>query len=102
MSTHHRWIVAFIVLPLLAIDLSVRESTDLPRSVASSAYSAVRFIGGAVAPPIAAALWHASTASVAYFFAGASVLVATLAIVSAARLSAASTDTKRMPRRKAP
>ena len=60
---------------------AVMEATDLPRAVASSAYSAVRFIGGAIAPPIAAGLWHAFNASVPYFFAGASVLIATLAIV---------------------
>ncbi|MEQ6898694.1 MFS transporter [Microbacterium sp. KR10-403] len=59
---------------------AVMEATDLPRAVASSAYSAVRFIGGAIAPPIAAGLWHAFNASVPYFFAGASVLIATLAI----------------------
>jgi predicted MFS family arabinose efflux permease len=35
---------------------AVMEATDLPRSVASSAYSAVRFLGGAVAPPAAAEL----------------------------------------------
>ena len=35
---------------------SVMEATDLPRSVASSAYSAVRFLGGAIAPPLAAEL----------------------------------------------
>ena len=34
---------------------AVMEATDLPRSVASSAYSAVRFLGGAMAPPAAAA-----------------------------------------------
>jgi predicted MFS family arabinose efflux permease len=56
---------------------SVMESTDLPRSVASSSYSAVRFLGGAAAPPIAAALWHAFGPTVPYLFAGASVLVAT-------------------------
>lgn len=38
---------------------AVMEATDLPRSVASSAYAAVRFIGGAMAPPLAALLWHA-------------------------------------------
>jgi predicted MFS family arabinose efflux permease len=61
---------------------SVMESTDLPRSVASSSYSAVRFLGGAAAPPIAAALWHAFGPTVPYLFAGTSVLVAmvTLAI----------------------
>jgi MFS family permease len=60
---------------------AVMEATDLPRAVASSAYSAVRFIGGAVAPPLAAALWHLFNASIPYYFAGASVLIATLAIL---------------------
>ncbi|MBB5743949.1 MFS family permease [Microbacterium ginsengiterrae] len=60
---------------------AVMEATDLPRSVASSAYSAVRFIGGAMAPPIAALLWHAFNSTVPYLFAAASVLVATLTIL---------------------
>jgi hypothetical protein len=51
------------------------EATDLPRSVASSAYSAVRFLGGAAAPPLAAFLWHAFNASVPFVFAAVSVLV---------------------------
>ena len=55
---------------------SVMEATDFPRSVASSAYSAVRFLGGAAAPPIAALLWHAFGAAVPYVFAAASVLIA--------------------------
>jgi MFS transporter, ACDE family, multidrug resistance protein len=59
---------------------SVMEATDLPRAVASSAYSAVRFLGGAAAPPLAALLWHAFGASVPYVFAAASVLVATATI----------------------
>lgn len=59
---------------------AVMESTDLPRAVASSSYSAVRFIGGAVAPPIAAALWHAFGATVPYLFAAAAVLVAVLTV----------------------
>lgn len=59
---------------------SVMEATDLPRSVASSAYSAVRFLGGAAAPPVAALLWHAFGAAVPYVFAAASVLVATATI----------------------
>lgn len=54
----------------------VMEATDLPRSVASSAYSGVRFLGGAIAPPAATLL--ADTVSRATpFYAGAiSVLVA--------------------------
>lgn len=59
---------------------SVMEATDLPRSVASSAYSAVRFLGGAAAPPLAALLWHLSGPSVPYVFAAASVVVAALTI----------------------
>lgn len=60
---------------------SVMEATDLPRSVASSAYSAVRFLGGAAAPPIAAALWHAFNASVPFVFAAVSVLVSAATIL---------------------
>lgn len=59
---------------------SVMESTDHPRAVASSAYSAVRFLGGAAAPPIAALLWHATNASVPYLFGAGAVLVATAVI----------------------
>lgn len=59
---------------------AVMEATDLPRSVASSAYSAVRFLGGAAAPPLAALLWHAFNASVPYWFAAASVLAAAVTI----------------------
>ena len=35
---------------------SVMEGTGLPRSVASSSYSAVRFLGAAAAPPLATVL----------------------------------------------
>ena len=60
---------------------SVMEATDLPRSVASSSYSAVRFLGGAAAPPIAAALWHAFNASVPFYFAAVSVLISAAVIL---------------------
>jgi len=59
---------------------AVMEATDLPRSVASSAYSAVRFLGGAMAPPLAAALWHALNATVPYLVAAAAVLIAALTV----------------------
>jgi ACDE family multidrug resistance protein len=59
----------------------VMEATDLPRSVASSAYSGVRFLGGAIAPP-AATLLAATISPATPFYAGAiSVLVATALIV---------------------
>lgn len=67
---------------------AVMEATDLPRSVASSAYSAVRFLGGAMAPPIAALLWHAFNATVPYVFAAASVLLAALTVFLGRRVLA--------------
>jgi MFS family permease len=59
---------------------SVMEATDLPRAVASGAYSAVRFIGGAIAPPVAAALAHAAGASVPFVVGAASVVVAAVVL----------------------
>lgn len=64
---------------------SVMEATDLPRSVASSAYSGVRFLGGAAAPPLAAVLAHAFTPATPYFVAGASVLIAAILVISGVR-----------------
>jgi ACDE family multidrug resistance protein len=59
----------------------VMEATDLPRSVASSSYSAVRFLGGAVAPPLATTLAGLFTEATPYFVAGGSVVIAALIIV---------------------
>lgn len=67
---------------------AVMEATDLPRSVASSAYSAVRFLGGAIAPPVAALLWHAFNTTVPYLFAAAAVLIATLTVFLGRRILA--------------
>lgn len=64
---------------------SVMEATDLPRSVASSAYSGVRFLGGAAAPPLATLLADAFAPSTPYFFAAGSVLLAAIIIVAGAR-----------------
>lgn len=58
----------------------VMEATDLPRSVASSAYSGVRFLGGAVAPPVATMLAEAVSPS-APFIAGAVAVLVSVAIV---------------------
>ncbi|MDJ0350146.1 MFS transporter [Cryobacterium sp. PH29-G1] len=58
----------------------VMEATDLPRSVASSAYSGVRFLGGAIAPPAATLLAGAIAPSTPFFAAAASVLIATLIV----------------------
>ncbi|MBN9180670.1 MAG: MFS transporter, partial [Microbacterium sp.] len=67
---------------------SVMEATDLPRAVAASSYSAVRFLGGAAAPPIAAALWHSFNATVPYLFAAAAVLIAAATIAIGRRFLA--------------
>jgi hypothetical protein len=52
-------------------------ATDLPRTVASSSYSSVRFIGGAIAPPLATLLASAVAPSTPYYFAALCVLVST-------------------------
>ncbi|MFM2719391.1 MFS transporter [Microbacterium mcarthurae (nom. nud.)] len=64
-----------------ALTEAVMEATDLPRSVASSAYSAVRFLGGAVAPPLAAFLWHAAGAGVPYVMATVSVVISATCVL---------------------
>jgi predicted MFS family arabinose efflux permease len=74
---------------------SVMEATDLPRQVASSSYSAVRFLGGAAAPPIAAALGHALGDTAPYLFAAASALVATL-ILTLGRGALSGVDAERL------
>jgi len=60
---------------------SVMEATDLPRTVASSAYSGVRFLGGAIAPPAATLLAAQFSSATPFYAAAASVLVALLLIV---------------------
>lgn len=64
---------------------SVMEATELPRSVASSAYSSVRFLGGAIAPPAAAMLAVAFLPSTPYFVGAASILIAAIVIASGVR-----------------
>ncbi len=67
---------------------SVMEATDLPRSVASSSYSAVRFLGGAAAPPLAAVLAEAGGDGLPYYVAAASVLIAAAIVVAGRRVLA--------------
>ncbi|MGN6502792.1 MAG: MFS transporter [Pseudolysinimonas sp.] len=64
---------------------SVMNATDLPRSVASSSYSAVRFLGGAAAPPLAAAIAEAAGDAVPYFVGAASVLIAAALVIAGRR-----------------
>jgi ACDE family multidrug resistance protein len=60
---------------------SVMEATDLPRTVASSAYSGVRFLGGAIAPPAATLLAGTISPATPFFAGGISVLIAAALIV---------------------
>src|SRR5690625_7343175 len=57
------------------------EATDLPRSVASSSYSGVRFLGGAVAPAVAGPLAAATSAGAPYLLATGTLVVAMLVLV---------------------
>ena len=66
----------------------VMAATDLPRSVASSSYSAVRFLGGAVAPPLATVLAAAFTSATPYYVAAGSVLVGGLIVLFGRRVLA--------------
>ncbi|GAA1824986.1 MFS transporter [Agromyces salentinus] len=82
------WLVVWIIVGGLVLGVlntvlteCVMEATDLQRSVASSAYSAVRFLGGAMAPPAAAELARLISPGAPYYAAAGSVLVATLIIV---------------------
>ena len=61
------------------------EATDLPRPVASSAYSGVRFLGGAVAPPLASWLATLFGTTAAPFYFGVVVLVIATLIVTFGR-----------------
>ncbi|QEO09667.1 MFS transporter [Protaetiibacter larvae] len=76
-------IVGGLLLGILNTVLTetVMDSTELPRPVASSAYSAVRFLGGAAAPPLAATLAELAGDQVPYYFAAAAVLVSTALVV---------------------
>lgn len=59
----------------------VMEATDLPRAVASSAYSGVRFLGGAIAPPAATLLADTVGRAMPFYAGAASILVAVALIV---------------------
>ena len=59
-----------------ALTEAVMEATELPRNVASSTYSGVRFIGGAIAPAVAGPLAAALGAAAPYWLGALTVLVA--------------------------
>lgn len=59
---------------------SVMEATDLPRAVASGAYSGVRFIGGAIAPAVAGPFAAATGMVGSPYWLGCGSLVISLAV----------------------
>jgi MFS transporter, ACDE family, multidrug resistance protein len=61
---------------------SAMEVTDLPRSVASSTYSGVRFVGGAVAPAVAGTLAAAWGAPTPYWLGVAALVVSAVVVVA--------------------
>src|SRR5690606_3229440 len=60
---------------------SVMEATDLPRQVASSTYSGIRFFGGAVAPAVAGTIAANLGAGGPYWFGAAAMVVAIAVLV---------------------
>lgn len=65
---------------------TVMEATDIPRPIASSAYSGVRFLGGAAAPPIAALLAEGWGHTAPYVFGAAAAVIAAVVVFSGRRL----------------
>lgn len=80
-------IVAGLVLGVMntALTEAVMEATDLPRNVASSTYSGVRFLGGAVAPAVAGPLAAALGAAAPYWLGAGAVAVSILVLALAGR-----------------
>jgi predicted MFS family arabinose efflux permease len=68
-----------------ALTETVMEATDLPRGVASSAYSGVRFLGGAIAPAVAGPLAAATAAGAPYLLAALSLALSMVMLVSGRR-----------------
>lgn len=73
---------------------SVMEATDLPRSVASSTYSGIRFLGGAVAPAVAGPLASGLGAGTPYLF-GAGAFVIGMVVLALGRRTVAHIETGR-------
>lgn len=78
-------VVAGLVLGVMntALTEAVMEATDLPRNVASSTYSGVRFLGGAVAPAVAGPLAAALGAAAPYWLGAGAVVVSILVLALA-------------------
>ncbi|WP_127792370.1 MFS transporter [Agromyces sp. LHK192] len=80
-------VIGGLVLGVLNTVLTeaVMGATDLPRTVASGAYSGVRFLGGAIAPPAATELAKLLSPAAPYWAGAASVLVAAMIVLVSSR-----------------
>ena len=70
---------------------SVMEATELPRAVASSTYSGIRFVGGAIAPALAGVL-SAGLSPAAPYTVGAVALVVSIGVLLLGRRHLAHLD----------
>jgi len=68
-----------------ALTEAVMEATDLPRNVASSTYSGVRFMGGAIAPAVAGPIAEGLGSSAPYWMGAASIVVSMIVLGFAGR-----------------
>ena len=75
-------IVAGLLLGVMntALTEAVMEATALPRSIASSTYSGIRFMGGATAPAVAGPIAEALGAAVPYWVGAGALAVSILVI----------------------
>jgi len=75
-------IVAGLFLGVLntALTETVMEATDLPRNVASSTYSGVRFLGGAIAPAVSGGIAKSLGDGAPYWFGVGALLVSILVL----------------------
>lgn len=91
-------VVAGLFLGVLntALTQTVMEATDLPRNVASSTYSGVRFLGGAVAPAVSGGIAEAMGDGAPYWF-GVGALAVSIAVLAAGRDTLARLSRPRLP-----
>ena len=68
-----------------AMTETIMEATALPRGVASSAYSGVRFLGGAVSSAAAGPIAHALGAPMPYVVGAGALVVATVLLIAGRR-----------------
>ncbi len=92
-ATFHTSLVALIVFIVIAglfqgvmntaLTETVMEATSLPRSIASSTYSGVRFIGGAIAPAVAGPVADAVGVGAPYWMAVCTLVIAIVVLACA-------------------